>query len=257
MVSYIWEVMVEIWVYFHTELLQCQVAACNAFILSYYRHEINVSQQNLLLIINSGGPNLQKSLTDWLIKRKLIKERCLAWIVSLTSSALIWASCKIKNGQLLLFSTATTMIPWPLITVIKLTGSKFIVFNGLLYIQHKIWAGTVCYIHVSVSYPNGLQGMCCHIKLFDYLLQVAHAILCRKSSPEERAWSLFRVLITIASSNGIFFVGCNMLFIKDWPQHLVVRPTKIWTVLCFYRVKTLFLPSPGFLAQGSFVYTAL
>lgn len=170
---------------------------------------------------------------------------------------LIWASYKIKNGQLLLFNAAALMIPWPLITVIRLTGSKFIVFNRLLYIQHKIWAGTVCYAHVSVSYPNGFQGMCCHVKLFDYLLQAAHAILCRKSSPEEQAWSLFRVLVTNASSNGICFVGCNMLFIKDWPQSLLISPTKLWTVQCFYKVKTSFLPSQGFLVQGSSVYTVL
>jgi len=148
-----------------------------------------------------------------------------------------------------LFSTATMMIPWPLITAIRLTGPKFIVINGLLYIQHQIWAGTVCHVRVSASYPNGLLGMCCHVKLFDYLLQAAHAILCRKSSPEELAWSLLRVLITIASSNGIFFVGCNMLFIKGWPQPLVIRPTKIWTLWFFdffFKGKNLILTFPRF-----------
>lgn len=148
-----------------------------------------------------------------------------------------------------MFSAGTTMIPWPLITAIRLTGPKFIVINRLLYIQHQIWAGTVCHVRVSVSYPNGLLGMCCHVELVDYLLQAAHAILCRKSSPKELAWSLLRVLITIASSDGIFFVGCNRLFIKDWPQPLIVSSTEIWMLqffyfLIFFKGKSLILTFP-------------
>lgn len=148
-----------------------------------------------------------------------------------------------------MFSTATMMIPWPLITAIRLTGPKFIVINGLLYIQHQIWAGTVCHVRVSASYPNGLLGMCCHVKLFDYLLQAAHAILCRKSSPEELAWSLLRVLITIASSNGIFLCRLQYAFYKRLATafgnkaHENMNTMIFWF---FFKGKNLILTFPRF-----------
>lgn len=136
-------------------------------------------------------------------------------------------------------NTAALIIPWPFITALRLTGSKLIVFNRLLYIQHTIWAGAV-YVPVSVSDPNGFQGMCCHIKLFDSFTSGSCCTLQEIKS--WRAWSLLGVLVTSAGSNGIFFVGCNTLFIKDCPQPLVISPTKIWTV----RDKNLILTFPRF-----------
>lgn len=175
-------------------------------------------------------------------------------MLSPTSSLLIWASDKIKTGQLLLSDAAD---PLAFSSSDKVDRLRIYCLQQVaLYTTENLsWHSLLCPCFRVLS--KRFSGNVLSHWAVCLSLTPACAIPCRKSSPEEGAGSFSRVLVTNASSDGIFFVGCTMLFIKDWPQPLGISPTKIWTLQCLYKVKASFLPSQGFLVQGWFVYTVL
>lgn len=153
-------------------------------------------------------------------------------------SLLIWVSDKIKTGQLLLSDAAD-----PLAFSSSDKGDRLRIYclqRVALYTTENLsWHSSLCpCFRVLSKWFSG--NVLSHWAVCLSLTSV-HVIPCRKSSPEEGAGSFSRVLITNASSDGIFFVGCTMLFIKAWPQ-----PHKNMNCTMAEQGKSLILTFPRF-----------